>query len=935
MVERQASVILASTGERVRRPVSLSTSSFGSDATENDALLGRLTTSTSLVAISSRVKRLVASGVRLSSDHVFQSVLKCTIAYFIASLGVYWTRFDDFLGSTDSKHVVATVAVYFHPARSKGSMHQTLVFVVISLAFTFTVSVLCRTVSTTFFNQGEDEISHAIDVIISSIALGFIAFMKQQNNKANTACSLASISIITCIIKEGSLNAASIPLERLKATFAVVVVGCIISICVCYLVYPVSAVHQLRRSLNDSYNIMSSVLSLVSHRFLAGEKITANDAKAFDQLKSNISELLVNNDEAKFELRAKGREKEWLVFNELVSSTISLARHLQALRSSTDMQWKLLHSNDEDEIPDLTNGSHEHLFDIFVYYLAPPMKSFIFTIKGILSEIPFEKYSEDRPNKFARTTNLQNSLRESIKLFETKQATSLKKLYDQEVFTGTADMLLKTDQEEVAACCGNFTSLLGLYATELMEFLKLAETYEDARAQPRSWTWMKFWKAQETNKFTEEQRQNSTLNAALLDLQSQYRKPDHKAKIKPIETWSFKLWKGLKLFRNSEVQFGIRVGLGALVLSSLAFLPQTREGFNLWRIEWALTVYCIMMNKSLGGTTMTVKWRFIGTFFGAFAAYIVWITTDGNVYALCLTGVIISTFSFYIILFWKKNNPFGRFILLTYNLSALYSYSMTQQDSEDGGEGGDFPIIGEIAFHRVFAVSIGIIWALIMASCFLPNSARARLKNGLTILWLRLGVIWTSGPLDYNDEDLNLMGLKGEEGVNQLLAECEVLLKQAPLEFRLKGSFPEETYKSLLKCTSNIIDSFQNITLMIKVDPKISSNEDFVLKYIESERDELEHRIFLVFYMIASAMRLGFPLPTKPASTEHAKDRLLYKLSEIRSNSNDQMKLTNEDFILLYSYILVTSTISEELDSIIGLIKELLGDLTEDTFQLV
>ena len=78
-------------------------------------------------------------------------------------------------------------------------------------------------------------------------------------------------------------------------------------------------------------------------------------------------------------------------------------------------------------------------------------------------------------------------------------------------------------------------------------------------------------------------------------------------------------------------------------------------------------------------------------------------------------------------MYWKRNNAFGRFILLTYNLTALYSYSMIQKDSEDDNEGGDNPIIGEIAFHRFIAVSIGIM-GINYGYVVLPNSARVRLK---------------------------------------------------------------------------------------------------------------------------------------------------------------------------------------------------------------
>jgi hypothetical protein len=48
-------------------------------------------------------------------------VLKCTLAYWIGSLATFWLPFAEFLGKSDGMHLVATVAVYFHPARSMGS----------------------------------------------------------------------------------------------------------------------------------------------------------------------------------------------------------------------------------------------------------------------------------------------------------------------------------------------------------------------------------------------------------------------------------------------------------------------------------------------------------------------------------------------------------------------------------------------------------------------------------------------------------------------------------------------------------------------------------------------------------------------------------------------------------------------------------------------
>ena len=109
--------------------------------------------------------------------------------------------------------------------------------------------------------------------------------------------------------------------------------------------------------------------------------------------------------------------------------------------------------------------------------------------------------------------------------------------------------------------------------------------------------------------------------------------------------------------------------------------------------------------------------------------------------------------------------------------------------------------------------------------------------------------MWNSDPLEYDSETKQLVGFKAEEGTNKLLAELETLLKQAPVEFRLKGVFPASTYSKLIKDTSAIIDAFQNLDLLIKVDPTLSNSEEFVIKYIEVEREEVEQKnLFGVLY---------------------------------------------------------------------------------------
>lgn len=980
--DRRSSVILPS-GERVHRSLSFTNSNYESfaNATIEDESLEESEAMYPLIqlniSLSNKLRLMLAYSyafiLNLYNDGKFKNVIKCSITYLLASLGVYWQPFNHILGNSDFKHVICTVVVYFHPSRTKGSMHITLMYVFISLCFSFIVSFGCRFLSSQFYVKGNEEISYIIDLFISSTSLGFIAYMKQKVNQEtfNTACSLASISIVACIVKEGSLNGAVVPLERLTSTLKIVVIGCGLTVIVCYTLFPQDSVKLVKQDLSECYNLMSSALSVVASTFLTGEKLSVQNNEMFNKLNNKLRNMEKNLTNAKYELLLVGKECEWDKLQVLVKITKSLTTHLLALRSSTEMQWQLLHediinssdtsvetlgsniaisqsvenlskigtTNQQGALNDqnTTDGDLEYvvmssgqIFDLFVYYLAPSIKSFIFTIKTVLNDKPFDNDGSIKFNK---------SLISAINLFEDKQLKSFEKLYNQEVFKSQNDLLFKSDLEEVTACCGNFSSLLQLFGKELSVFLEELSDYKHRLVDDdvRSWTWLKFWDSS-SKPLLARTNTSRDINDALLSIQNQYNYGGNQH----INDFRFNLWKWLKFMRRTDIQFGLRVGLGAFGLSIFAFYPPTKMIFNAWRCEWALTIYCIMMNKSLGGTRMTIKWRFLGTFLGSIIAYIIWLLFDGHPVALGLTGFLISVPCFYIIIYWKTNNAFGRFILLTYNLTALFSYTIEQHDQEDDNEGGDTPIIGEIAFHRFIAVSIGIIWAVTMASIFIPNSARIRLKNGLTIIWLRLGIIWDSDPLDYtfnsSGGQYRLVNLKGEHGLNSLLNELEVLLKQSPLEFRLKGKFPSSLYSKLVTYTSNIIDAYHNMMLMIDIDPILNENEEYVIKYLEQERHELEHRIFLIFYMIASSLKLQFPLPSKPASTEHAKDRMLYKLNEIRSKSNDlhkDMELSNEDYVLLYSYILVSSTIVRELDKIIEVIKQLLGDINEEMFQLV
>ncbi|KAH3679021.1 hypothetical protein WICMUC_001216 [Wickerhamomyces mucosus] len=888
----------------------------------------------------------------------YQFVLKCSLAYLLASLAVYNTAFSSLIGNSDSKHVVATVAVYFHPSRTFGSMHQSLIFVIIAVIFSFSISLISTSISSQLYINGWVNLSALVNLSFASCSLGFISYMKQRMNHPtfNTACSLASLSVISSIVKEGSQTMDSIPLNRLYSLFKIVCCGCFISVAICYLIVPTSATKKLKKDMNESCKLMSQYLSQIETVFINGSNVNSDELLngINSKIKKNSTTLTSTLEEAKYELSLVGKETQYHLLVKLVKSIQSLQSQLGGLKGSADMQWYTLHENDSptnnssvksintisstrllgsslrsEDLPHLSDSvtsldetsalDASQLFDLFIYYLGPSLKSFCYTIKGVLDGMPFE-LNEDIPTR--SKFHYKNSLRLANDLFKSKYNRAMKKLYNQKIFQSKSSSLeAKIDEEEVAASCGNFASILSEFSRELENVIELLSQFSESLDNDhRSWEWMKFWKSSSSPT-----KKSPGLNVALQTLNETLQMRTDETDT--FDTFSFKLWEFFSFFRKIEVQFGIRVGFGAFVLASLAYLPLTKTIFMEWRGEWALVTYSIIMNKSLGGTTMTVNWRILGTFLGALAAYLLWTISDGNVYVLCLSGWVISIFCFDIVLNWKANNAYGRFILLTYNITALYSYNVTRSEDLEEGDTQE-PIIGDIAVHRFLGITAGVIWALIMTVSFLPITARHRLKKGLSILWLRLGIIWNSDPLNYKDE--TLLGLADQRGINYIMRELELLLKQAPKETRLKGKFRSDIYSKLMQSTEKIIDSYQNINTMIALDPKLTENELIVLNITRQEREELQNRIFLIFYMVSSSITLGIPLPSKPASTEHSKDRIMVKLGEIRK----EKLLKDEDYVLLYSYVLISNVITRELNNVIKLLGDLYGLVNEETLEI-
>ena len=175
------------------------------------------------------------------------------------------------------------------------------------------------------------------------------------------------------------------------------------------------------------------------------------------------------------------------------------------------------------------------------------------------------------------------------------------------------------------------------------------------------------------------------------------------------------------------------------------------------------------------GASNTTGWsRFIGTFIGGSIAIVMWYLCQGNPFALVFCGWLVSLPCFYIIIA-KGQGPFGRFIMLTYNLSCLYAYSLSvKEGDDDDDEGGNLPVITDIVLHRVVAVLMGVVWGMFITRVIWPISARHKFKDGLSLLWLRMALIWKRDPLStlLEGESLSPYMNLNEEFALQAYSEC-------------------------------------------------------------------------------------------------------------------------------------------------------------------
>ncbi|KAF1963582.1 hypothetical protein CC80DRAFT_460415 [Byssothecium circinans] len=1027
---RSATMIQASTGERVKRAFTLRRARTRSHGSTEFLLApghcdpNRHPQMGKIEAFTESCKSRARSVYAYATSPVGINILKCSLAYILGSLATFVPFIAGLLGKNDGKHIVATITVYFHPARSAGSMIEAILLAFAAFLYAAFASFTSMAVSVFFGRQHLLIIGHVIVLIVfCGGGLGLVGWTKQKlgNPLVNVACSLTSLALITVLTKEGAVQAAQFSYNKVWQVLKMIIMGTAASSAVALLVKPTSARNEFRDTFIKATDAMGEMLTDITRSFLSGsakDLKTPSFIRASDQSKSTYKTLVKNLGEAKYEHYVLGTEEEHKIAARLVKCLEQLMQSIGGLRSAAETQFTLLaqadgqngaamesssisftnstietspllsptlsHTerrtsilasidelpespaeiSDDDEsgkpnsgawkLPDSvqSNLTPADMFSVFIAQLGPPMKSLAYTLREVLDELPFGPGPD---YEMAINEHFRHSLIDANTLFINARKEALASVYKTKIPSKTGSVAVAADFEEVAASCGYFSSSLQDFAEDMVSFLDiLDELKENSKRWPRqrSWVWIKFWR--KWRWFRKITQNDDSENSSLLDDHVEhgdreihrpiYRKstrgdPDKSVDEQPL---GYRMWIKLSVFRRDDVRYAFKVGIGAVLYAMWSFIPSTQKFYSLWRGEWGLLSYMLVCSMTIGASNTTGFHRFFGTCLGAVFAIVAWIAADDNPWLLGFFGWLVSLLCFYIIV-GKGKGPMGRFIMLTYNLSALYAYSLSvRDDDDDEDEGGVSPEIWEIVLHRVVAVMIGCLWGIIVTRVVWPISARKKVKKGTSLLWLKMSLIMKRGPLktllDSQSSEETLatpyMTPAEETQLRRFLNNLESLRNSAVSEYELKGPFPDKNFKVLLDATGHMLDSFHAMNVIIMKDLKASEGEKEILKYTRKEWMELSWRISHLFSVMASSMKLEYPLNDVLPNVQHTRDRLLAKVFEFRRSGLGKVVATDEDYEILYAYALVTGQLAKDLEIIGQEIEKLYGVLSDEDLKL-
>ncbi|KAI0088109.1 Fusaric acid resistance protein-like-domain-containing protein [Irpex rosettiformis] len=304
--------------------------------------------------------------VSLSPLH--KNILKCCVAYFIGSLFTYSPFLSGFIADitggdpgdrspSPSGHMVATVAVYFNPAKTVGGMLDADKYCLMGLLYASFISLGSMSMYWFFeVRAGWEWLADVLVILWIGLGMSGMAYMKMWMGKPtfNTACSMTSIILFVVVVKEGGW-------ETLVEVSIIVLFGALVSNLVCCILWPQRGTRNLHVTMSQTLDSFSTLLTMITNTFLLEEplqlvsqekldKATKDHQASFTKLKKDLSEaqserlvggpgkpIIASSNTGGVHEEDLGR-----AYENAVASLNRLGQHLNGLRSGISVQYELV-----------------------------------------------------------------------------------------------------------------------------------------------------------------------------------------------------------------------------------------------------------------------------------------------------------------------------------------------------------------------------------------------------------------------------------------------------------------------------------------------------------------------------------------------------------------------------------------------------------------
>lgn len=435
--------------------------------------------------------------------------------------------------------MVATMTVYFHPARSAGSMIEAVMIAIVAVLYAELISLLSMATSVLVGAVwGLVTLAHVLVVIVFvGGGFGFIGWVKQKmgNPLVNVASTLASLAIISVVTKENAVVDNVFSNQKIVQVLKMLVMGITSTAAVNLLLWRVSARGLLRGSMGKVSTSLGDMLSMISRGFLDGSEsdlALAEYVAASSAYSALHPQMMKNLREAKFEHYFVGHEAVYAAQRSIVKSMETLAQSIGGLRSASSPLIRLLEETKLSgtgspsaqpegpeshlyTLPTVTSPieidskenegmswsrrlrrephhcSPVEFFQIFVTSIRDPTEALGDALCRALREPHFVQRTADE------TTNndhFSHGLSDALSSFNVARSKALQELYEHPTLKDASSPNLQAELEQIAAACGHFTFSLQSLSEEVTKYLDLIDDLKYAEQHgKRSWRWLWWW----------------------------------------------------------------------------------------------------------------------------------------------------------------------------------------------------------------------------------------------------------------------------------------------------------------------------------------------------------------------------------------------------------------------------------------------------------